>query len=238
MKFAIKSSALNSFVLAGLLATVGASAMAQGAPAAPPAGPAAAGKPAGPPGDRMGRHDPAKMQAFVAKRQADMKAKLKITPAQEGAWTAYTASMQPPAHGVRPTPEQRAEFGSSGSRHRRITDGECRRRSHTVGKAAGEVLMERLDGQILALAGREAAGGRRRKGCGVDGGLHTRAHVVGAHQIGRRAQRQQDRDDGQAEHDADVAGGIAHKVRRLPNDPGTVHGESAPEKLFHSGTAS
>ncbi|MES2413032.1 MAG: Spy/CpxP family protein refolding chaperone [Pseudomonadota bacterium] len=110
MKFAIKTSALNSFVLAGLLATVGASAMAQGAPAAPAAGPAATGKPSGPPGDRMARHDPAKMQAFIAKRQADLKAKLKITPAQEGAWTTYTASMQPPAKGARPTPEQRAEF--------------------------------------------------------------------------------------------------------------------------------
>lgn len=110
MKFAIKSSALNSFVLAGLLATVGASAMAQGTPAAPPAGPAVAGKPSGPPGERMGRHDPAKMQAMMAKRQADMKAKLKITPAQEGAWSAYTASMQPPVRGAHPTPEQRAEF--------------------------------------------------------------------------------------------------------------------------------
>lgn len=110
MKFAVKSSALNSFVLAGLLATVGASAMAQGAPAAPPAAPVAAGKPSGPPGERMGRHDPAKMQAFIAKRQAEMKAKLKITPAQEGAWSAYTASMQPPVRGARPTPEQRAEF--------------------------------------------------------------------------------------------------------------------------------
>ncbi len=110
MKFAIKPSALNSLVLAGLLATVGASAMAQGAPAATPAGPAVSGKPSGPPGERMGRHDPAKMQAFMAKRQAELKAKLKITPAQEGAWTAFTASMQPPARGVRPTPEQRAEF--------------------------------------------------------------------------------------------------------------------------------
>ena len=37
MKFALKpSTALNSLVLAGLLATLGASAMAQGAPAAPP----------------------------------------------------------------------------------------------------------------------------------------------------------------------------------------------------------
>ena len=110
MKFALKPLAsLNGLVLAGLLATVGASAMAQGAPTAPVAGPAAAGKPAGPPGERMGRHDPAKFQAMMAKRQAEMKAKLKITPAQEGAWTSFTAAMQPPAH-VRPTPEQRAEF--------------------------------------------------------------------------------------------------------------------------------
>jgi Spy/CpxP family protein refolding chaperone len=59
----------------------------------------------------MGRHDPAKMQAMMAKRQAEMKAKLKITPAQEGAWTSFTAAMQPPARmGGRPTPEQRAEF--------------------------------------------------------------------------------------------------------------------------------
>jgi protein CpxP len=110
MKFAFnRTASLNSLVLAGLLATMGASAMAQ-APAAPAAAPATAGKPAGPHGDRMARHDPAKMQAMIAKRQADLKAKLKITPAQEGAWTSYTASMQPPAHGARPTPEQRAEF--------------------------------------------------------------------------------------------------------------------------------
>lgn len=110
MSFTFKPSAsLNSLVLAGLLATVGASAMAQ-APAAPPAGsPPVAGKPAGPHGDRMGRHDPAKMQAWIAKRQADLKAKLKVTPAQEGAWTTYTAALQPTPH-ARPTPEQRAEF--------------------------------------------------------------------------------------------------------------------------------
>jgi protein CpxP len=110
MKFAFnRTASLNSLVLAGLLATVGASAMAQ-TPAAPATAPATAGKPAGHHGDRMARHDPAKMQAWIAKRQADLKAKLKITPAQEGAWTSYTASMQPPARGARPTPEQRAEF--------------------------------------------------------------------------------------------------------------------------------
>ena len=113
MKFALKS--LNGFVLAGLLATVGASAMAQSTTGNPaPAAPAAvAGRQDGPQGGRamMGRHDPAKMQAWIAKRQAELKAKLKITPAQEGAWTSFTAAMQPPAGmRARPTPEQRAEF--------------------------------------------------------------------------------------------------------------------------------
>jgi protein CpxP len=111
MKFAFnRPASLNSLVLAGLLATVGAGAMAQTPPAAPAGSPPVAGKPAGPHEGRMARHDPAKMQAMIAKRQAELKAKLKITPAQEGAWTSYTAAMQPPAHGARPTPEQRAEF--------------------------------------------------------------------------------------------------------------------------------
>ncbi len=119
MKFTLKSFApLNSLVLAGLLAAAGASVMAQPAPVAPAAGPAASANSAAPRGERMGRHDPAKMQAWMAKRQADMKATLKITPAQEGAWAAYSAAMQPPAGmgrgmmgmGARPTPEQRAEI--------------------------------------------------------------------------------------------------------------------------------
>lgn len=33
----------------------------------------------------------------VIKRQAELKTKLKITPAQEGAWTTFAAAMQPPA---------------------------------------------------------------------------------------------------------------------------------------------
>lgn len=112
MKFSVKPTAsLSALVLAGLLATAGASAIAQ-TPAAPAANaPVAAGKAAGPHEHRMGRHDPAKMQAWMAKRQAELKAKLKVTPAQEGAWTAYTAAMQPTERmGQRPTPEQRAEF--------------------------------------------------------------------------------------------------------------------------------
>ena len=108
MKFAHQPFAgLNHLILAGLFAATGTSAMAQTAPVAP----TVTTKPASPPGEHMGRHDPAKMQAMMAKRQADMKARLKITPAQEGAWTSYTTAMQPPANmGGRYTPEQRAEF--------------------------------------------------------------------------------------------------------------------------------
>lgn len=107
MTFNLKpSSRLNGLVLAGLLATLGASAMAQSA--APASLGAAASSPRG---QHMGKHDPAKMQAMIAKNQADLKAKLKLTPAQEGAWTAYTAAVQPPAgKGMRPSEAQRAEM--------------------------------------------------------------------------------------------------------------------------------
>lgn len=99
---------LNTLLLAGIMATAALAATAQTvAPAAPAAAPA---QPAGHHGDRMGRHDPAKMQAHMAQRQAELKAKLKLTPAQEGAWTTFAASMLPPTRGARMTPEQRAEM--------------------------------------------------------------------------------------------------------------------------------
>lgn len=120
MKFSLKP--LNGLLLAGLMATVGASAMAQ-TPTAPPAtGASSAGWQAGPDGGhrmmnhhrmgehRMGQRDPAKMQAWVAKRLGELKAKLRITASQEGAWTTFTAAMQPPANmWERPSAEQRAE---------------------------------------------------------------------------------------------------------------------------------
>ena len=113
MTFARKSLfALNRLLLAGMLTTAGASVMAQmptnvqGDAGTTATAPAFSSR-----GERMGRHDPAKMQAYVSKRQAEMKAKLKITTAQEAAWTTYTVSMQPQARmGDRATTEQRAEF--------------------------------------------------------------------------------------------------------------------------------
>jgi hypothetical protein len=74
----------KSLIVAGLLATAGFAAYSQGP-----------GGMMGHEGGHMGRMDPAKMEQMMAKRTADLKAKLKITPAQEGAWTAFTASMKP-----------------------------------------------------------------------------------------------------------------------------------------------
>lgn len=48
----------------------------------------------------------------MAKRQADLKEKLKLTPAQESSWTAFTAATQPPQmHGMqRPDPAEMAKL--------------------------------------------------------------------------------------------------------------------------------
>ena len=109
MTFARKSLfTVNSIALAGLLATAGAGAIAQ--TATTPQGDAGTTA-TSPHSERMGRYDPAKMQEYMAKRQAAMKAKLQITPAQEGAWTAFTTAMQLPSDaGARPGTEQRAEL--------------------------------------------------------------------------------------------------------------------------------
>lgn len=101
---------VNRLLLVGLIAATGLAATAQTREPAAPATSAAPSEDDGYAGKHMGRHDPAKMQAHGVRRQAELKAKLKITPAQEAAWASFTASMQGSAHGTRPTPEQRAEF--------------------------------------------------------------------------------------------------------------------------------
>jgi len=45
----------------------------------------------------QGRMNLARMQARIDKRNADLKAQLKITATQEAAWTTYVAAMKPPA---------------------------------------------------------------------------------------------------------------------------------------------
>jgi periplasmic protein CpxP/Spy len=88
---------LTSLAIAGLLVLGAVTATAQ----TPPVSAAGSSASTQGSGEHMRMRDPAKMQAMMAKHQADLKAKLKLTPAQEGAWTAFTAAMQPPA-GWRP----------------------------------------------------------------------------------------------------------------------------------------
>ena len=45
--------------------------------------------------EQMGKMNPARMQAHFAKRAAALKAKLKLSAAQEGAWAAFTTAMKP-----------------------------------------------------------------------------------------------------------------------------------------------
>jgi hypothetical protein len=88
-------------LLTTLMATCGFAASAQNAT---PAAPATGAQPQM--HDRMHRGDHSSMrermlgnhQERMVKRQAELKTKLKITPAQEGAWATFAAAMQPPAN--------------------------------------------------------------------------------------------------------------------------------------------
>jgi hypothetical protein len=90
-------------VAAGLVATIGLGAFAQAQPQQP-----GAGGPQMMQGQR-GQQDPARAERFrarqqerMAKRLGVLKAQLKIAPAQEGAWTAWTTALQPAARAPRP----------------------------------------------------------------------------------------------------------------------------------------
>lgn len=87
------------FFLAGLLAaTLGATAIAQTPPAAPAAGEASTQPAAGKQRPHMSSEQfHQRMAERHTKRMTELKAKLKLSPAQEGAWNTYTAAMQPPA---------------------------------------------------------------------------------------------------------------------------------------------
>lgn len=93
---------VNTLILAGILASAGLAATAQTVAPAAAATSAAPAKAGGHHDRHMGRHDPAKMQERMAKRQTELKAKLSITPAQEAAWSTWTAALQPQNVAQRP----------------------------------------------------------------------------------------------------------------------------------------
>ena len=77
---------IKTILLTGLLASLTALSQAQPGP-----GPGAGGP--GPNSDTRTR-----MQERIGHRATDIKAKLKLTPEQEGAWTTYIAAMKPSAN--------------------------------------------------------------------------------------------------------------------------------------------
>ncbi len=104
-------------LLAGLMASIGFAAVAQNAtPGTPPAG--HGGMQGMQHGDASKMHE--RMQGHrqerATKRLEALKAKLKITAAQEGAWSTFSAAMKPPANaaggmmGMRHDPKLKAEM--------------------------------------------------------------------------------------------------------------------------------
>lgn len=88
---------------ASLLAIASLGAMAQ--PTSPDGGSPVAQRPASPMG-MQGPMDPARMEEQMAKRHAALKAKLKLSPEQEGAWTNFAQSMKPMAKAQPAYPDQ------------------------------------------------------------------------------------------------------------------------------------
>ena len=82
-------------LLAAALATAGFAAFSQVPAAGQDCMMGQGGMPGGMRHERMGKMDPAKMQARMDQRAAALKVQLKLTPAQESAWTTFTAAMKP-----------------------------------------------------------------------------------------------------------------------------------------------
>ena len=80
----ILKSSIRPLVLLSLMAGAGFPSYAQTAPAQPKAN-----------HGMMHERDPAKRQEMMAKRQAELKAQLQLTAAQEPAWNTFVASMKP-----------------------------------------------------------------------------------------------------------------------------------------------
>ncbi len=82
------------FAIAALVASLAGGAFAQTPPPAPAASAAVR---AAEGGHRHGAMNPAQRQQRMEQRMADLRQKLQLTPAQEGAWNSFTQAMRPSA---------------------------------------------------------------------------------------------------------------------------------------------
>lgn len=95
-------------VLAALVATSTLAVLAQPADGPPPQG-----GPGMQQSDSEHRaHRQERMKAHMARRAAELKADLKLTPEQEGSWNAYLATMKPSAPTARPKREDLAKLST------------------------------------------------------------------------------------------------------------------------------
>ena len=104
-------SVFKPVLLAGLLSTVGVAVFSQAPAGDPGAGMMGAGGAMmheGMQHERMGKMDLAKRQAWMDKRAAELKAKLKLSPAQEGAWGTFVAAMKPTGDMMAKRPDRAA----------------------------------------------------------------------------------------------------------------------------------
>lgn len=92
MKLHVRKQLLTCALIAGLGAGLGAVAQAQSTPAGTAAPAAEAQR-----GHHGHKFDPARRAERFNQRMAQLKDKLQVTPAQEPAWSSFTAAMQPPA---------------------------------------------------------------------------------------------------------------------------------------------
>ena len=96
---------LKSLLMAGLVANAALIAHAQTTTSPAAIKPMAS---ASSPAMHPHRMDPAKMEANMSTHLADLKARLKITTPQEGAWTTFTAALKPPVRTDHPRPDPAA----------------------------------------------------------------------------------------------------------------------------------
>ncbi len=102
------SKYFNPAVLAAVLATSALAVLAQ--PAGGPSPQGGAGMQQSEPEHRA--HQQERMKAHMARRAAELKADLQLTPEQERGWNAYLAAMKPSAPPARPKREDIARLST------------------------------------------------------------------------------------------------------------------------------
>ena len=132
-------------------------------------------------GHHMGRSDdmsPAKMQAWHSKHMAALKAKLKLSAAQESAWTTFTAAMQPPAKAMGqrpdmaelsklPTPERIDKMKALHAEHMTAMNAEMNQRGDAAKTFYATLTAEQkkvFDAEAMPGMGRDGRHGRHHGG--------------------------------------------------------------------------